>query len=63
VITQLSINVPGSGSITNVDTQNPSSAGSAHHHTLSNANAKLNIPTQVNGGLPQNIGLVFYVRK
>jgi hypothetical protein len=34
-----------------------------HTHNLTNANAKLKPPSAANGGLPQNIGLVFYMRR
>lgn len=39
-----------------------SGPGSAHHHTLS-VNAKLNVPSEGNGGLPLRIPLTWYMRR
>lgn len=40
-----------------------SGVGTAHHHKLTNANAVLKPPSIANSGLPQNIGLVFFMRQ
>lgn len=45
-----------------VDTGNPTGAGSAHHHALSNANAKLNKPNDTNGVWLSNQTLKVWVR-
>lgn len=37
--------------------------GSAHHHALSDANAKLKAPSDTDGGEPLNMGVVFFVRQ
>lgn len=39
------------------------SSGSAHHHNLSNSNALLNAPSEVNGGLPLRITMAWYMRR
>ena len=40
-----------------------SAAGSAHQHVLSDANAQLKVPSEVNGGLPLRISTVWYMRR
>lgn len=37
--------------------------GSAHHHTLSDANAQLKVPSEANGGLPARVGVGYYIRR
>lgn len=39
------------------------SAGTAHHHALTGANAKLNAPSDTDGGQPLNFNLTWYLRK
>lgn len=39
-----------------------SSAGSAHHHGLADANAQLKVPSEANGGLPLRIRVAWYIR-
>lgn len=34
-----------------------------HHHSLTNANAQLKVPSESNGGLPLRIGLGWYIRR
>lgn len=46
----------------NVVTSQVTSAGSAHYHLLSNANAILNTPNETDGGLPLRISLAWWMR-
>lgn len=41
---------------------NTGSPTGGHHHTLSNGVAKLNVPSDSNGGLPDNFKLNWYIR-
>jgi hypothetical protein len=57
-------NAYGSGSFGACPDQTVTSGpGSAHHHGLSNTNAKLNPPSEANGGLGIRIGLVWWIRQ
>lgn len=40
-----------------------SAAGSAHHHVLSDANAQLKVPSEANGGLPDRVGVSYFIRR
>ena len=53
--------VTGAG--TRVTTATHTVVDSGHTHNLSNANAKLNAPSDANGGVPLRISLVWYMRR
>lgn len=38
-------------------------AGTAHQHNLSNTNAKLNAPSDANGGMPAHVYLLWFIRR
>lgn len=57
------INVTTGVAANNAVSSQVTSAGSAHHHNLSNANAVINPPNETNGGLPRRISMTFWMRR
>jgi hypothetical protein len=61
-ITQNVVN-QGAGGAYNVDVATPTGAGSAHSHLLLDANARLKVPSETNGGLGRHYNAVPYMRR